>query len=63
MNKTFILCALLSVLSLVGCCQEHKQDKHEQEQQEKDNRESGLDWYTNPANPIGLFRDSWNVNN
>jgi len=43
--KILLVCALMSTISLIGCSQEHQVSKHDQEQQEKDNRESGLDWY------------------
>ncbi len=63
MSKKIVFYALMSTLSLVGCCQEHKVDNNHKKQcqppveqkQDKNDDDDGLNWYTNPANPIGLF--------
>lgn len=65
MSKKIVYFTLIGALSLAGCCcQEHgnkpKNKCQPAVESKVDDDDSGLDWYTNPANPIGLFSSNWN---
>lgn len=61
--KKIVFLALISGIFMVGCCQkcENRDEQPPVAPQDRDN-DNGLNWYANPANPVGLFSGSWSPN-